>query len=268
MRKYFAACAALLWVCAASFAWAAGDPVARVLTDSGLIEEFSGWEALALSEVELRRSAMSAQEYQRTLDIMRQAFDSGALQKDAEVLLRKYYGEGRLSAWIAWLDDPRRKSMAALEAQAQDAGRQPLSASRKRLLERLEEAAGSTEAALDAQQAVSRALLFAVEPGVPASRRLTPARMNDVLRELKIRMEPSLREMALVSAAQAYRKAGDKQLEDFVALHESRTGKWVRGAARELRNAVLARAVLRAKSAVAGAHDRGTLSPVGERGKE
>lgn len=248
MRQVIAAFFALLF-CSAPPAWAADDPIARVLAGSGLAEDFVAWASLAQAEVELRKSAMPPQEYARTSAVMRAAFDPAALRTDAEDLLRRHYGEARLRAWEGWLSDPRRRRMATLEA-ASNAARSsaaPLPAARRRLLERLDAAAGTTEAALDAQQAVSRALLVAVEPGIPANRRLTPERLEAVMRELKIRMQPALSETVLATGAQAYRRASEEELQAFVMLHESRTGTWVRGVARELRRAVLARAVLRAR---------------------
>ncbi len=100
------------------------------------------------------------------------------------------------------------------------------SAERLPLIERLDEAGGASEAALDITMALVRSLARAADWILPVHARLGPGRLEQRITLTRFAAFPEIRRAYLVNMLVAYRGLDDDELAAYARWVESSAGRW------------------------------------------
>jgi hypothetical protein len=100
------------------------------------------------------------------------------------------------------------------------------SAERVLMIERLDEASGGSEAALDTTMALLRALARTADRILPAYARRGPERLEGQIASVRLTAFPEIRRGCLVNMLVAYRALGDAELAAYARWVESSAGRW------------------------------------------
>jgi len=94
------------------------------------------------------------------------------------------------------------------------------------LVARLDAAGRATETSLDVSMAIIRSLASAVDPYLPAERRLGPSQLESRIREVRAQAFEQVRRVSLVMMLFLYRDVPDADLARYVRFAESEAGQW------------------------------------------
>src|SRR5262245_7691452 len=160
--------------------------------------------------------------------------------------LSRYVNEARLNEVLAWYGTPvgRRVATAEVRFYASDRRREvegyvaglvnnkpsPL---RLALMQRLDAATGATEGSLDLFVAINRSIIRVVEPLMPADRRLGSGQLESQARQIRLRMQESLKQVNIVTMLFLYQGVTDDELRRYIEFMESEAGAWYGTAARQ-----------------------------------
>jgi hypothetical protein len=165
-------------------------------------------------------------------------------------LLRSEFGrhlnEPHLNEVLAWYATPLGRRIAAAEVRFYASDRRSEmedyvaglmtnrpSPIRVALLQRLDAASGSTEGSLDLFVAINRSIIRVVEPLMPAAARPGAGQIESQARQIRLRMQESLRQTSIVTMLFLYQDVTDDELRRYIDFLESDAGAWYSTAARQ-----------------------------------
>jgi len=170
----------------------------------------------------------------------------------------RYVDDARLDEVLAWYATPVGRRIAAAEVRFYASDRQrevedfvaglannAPSAVRVALLQRLDAASGATEGSLDLFVAINRSIIRIVEPLVPEQARMGSGQVESQARQIRLRMQESLKEANVVTMLFLYQGLTDDELRGYIEFFESDAGAWYGSAARQAIVAATASAVER-----------------------
>jgi Domain of unknown function (DUF4124) len=170
----------------------------------------------------------------------------------------RHVDEPRLNEVLAWYATPVGRRVAAAEVRfyASDrrreveefvaglANNRP-SPVRVALLQRLDAASGATEGSLDLFIAINRSIIRVVEPLIPAQSRIGAGQIESQARQIRLRMQESLRQTNIFMMLLLYQGVTDDELRRYIEFLESEAGAWYGTAARQAIVAAIASTVER-----------------------
>jgi hypothetical protein len=225
------------------------DPKAlieEVLELSGAKRQVLQIPALCQSRLSERKGRMKPADYARLSQIVAEAYRPDTLYKAVTDTFKNRFDEKRLlAARQAW-HSPLFKRISALEAKAStpEAARHiqefevqlrrvPPHADRLALIRRVDAAIGSTDFNLEIVLATIRGIALGVDPVMPASQRLKPGQLDQILGDMRTQIRAPLKNQVLVTLLYAYQSLTDKELRAYLAYLQSDAGKWFDRAARD-----------------------------------
>jgi len=136
-----------------------------------------------------------------------------------------------VAAALAWYRSPLGRRIVAADLDVSADGGRPVtmgqpSAERLPLIERLDEAGGASEAALDITMALVRSLARAADWILPVHARLGPGRLEQRITLTRFAAFPEIRRAYLVNMLVAYRGLDDDELAAYARWVESSAGRW------------------------------------------
>ena len=135
------------------------------------------------------------------------------------------------AAALAWYRSPLGRRIVAADLDVPVGGGRPVridppSVERLPLIERLDEAGGASEAALDIAMALVRSLARAADWILPMHARLRPERLEQRITLTRFAAFPEIRRAYLVTMLVAYRGLDDAELAAYARWVESSAGRW------------------------------------------
>jgi len=115
----------------------------------------------------------------------------------------------------------------ALQAYAATLEQQPPAPERVELMKQLIISSGGLDTVVDVQMAFVEAMGRAMNPLLPAARRLSEEQIIQKLDETRPEVEDGMKSYVMVSALYVYRSVNEQDLSDYLALYESDTGRWL-----------------------------------------
>jgi hypothetical protein len=165
-------------------------------------------------------------------DAMAQGFRAERLYEVAEEAFRQRASGLQLAAALRFLRSPiarriedaeRGGSEETLARYTHELASAPPTRERVELLLRLDRASGTSDAAVEMQAAMLKALLQGLYPSGPDVRRT----IEDALDEARPRLARKTRARIQVSLHFMYRDLGDDELSEYVSFLESENGEWL-----------------------------------------
>ncbi|OGL02427.1 MAG: hypothetical protein A3E31_10405 [Candidatus Rokubacteria bacterium RIFCSPHIGHO2_12_FULL_73_22] len=146
----------------------------------------------------------------------------------------------KLAAALAWYRSPVGRRITELEvAFSRSSGTEreieryvgrlqqsPPARERLALVQRLDAAGRATETSLDVSIAIIRSLASAVDPYLPAERRLSRSQLESRIRQVRAQVFEQVRRLSFVMMLFIYRDVSDADLARYVAFAESEPGQW------------------------------------------
>ncbi len=216
-----------------------GPLIDEVLSLSGVDQQINEIAAFALSEIETRKDVLPPKEYNRLESGFADAFGVKRLRETVTHAFLNNYDAARMKEWLMQLRSPLMTRMFALEKAAasknafteiaefaERSRSMPPAPSRLDLLKRLDQATSATELALDSQSAVTRSLLYAINPSLPENKRLTERELERLLSDVRIQTATTLENIAIATYLYTYRSVSNEELASYVAIYESELGNW------------------------------------------
>lgn len=153
--------------------------------------------------------------------------------------LQKNYDQERFEALLEVQRSPFAQKMMQLikEASTPEAMQQmqvyavtleknPPTPERIALIERLDKAAAMTSAAMNIQLQTVQMMIAVLDPLLPPEQRMKPGQKDEMLWQMQLQGRPMIQQFIGLSMLYAYRSLPDKELEQYIALHETDLGKW------------------------------------------
>jgi hypothetical protein len=232
------------------------EPTPGLIDPKALIEEaleLSGAKRQVLqipsvcqSQLSERQGRMKPADYARLSKTVAESYRSDTLYKAVTDTFKSRFDEKRLLAVRQAWHSPLFKRIAALEAQASapeaaariqefaaELRRVPPHADRLALIRRVDAATGSTDFNIEIVLATIRGMALGMDPMMPASQRLKPGQLDQILSDMRTQIRAPLKNQVLVSLLYAYQSLTDEELRAYLAHLESDAGRWFDRAARD-----------------------------------
>lgn len=178
-----------------------------------------------------QRAGLTPRDEAALKDIMRRAFQPDRMLGLVRRTFLTRFDHERMAELATWLRSPLARKMTDLEVKASDPGLDltsftvwtrglPPPASRRRLIERIDQAASLTDGSFDLVAGILRSAFRALEPGAP------PGRIEEVIARVQEQQYGAVKEMIAVRMLYTYQSVSDEELGEYVSFYESPTGKW------------------------------------------
>lgn len=118
------------------------------------------------------------------------------------------------------------EAMQQMQAYATTLEKNPPSPTRLALVERLDKATAATSAALNIQLQTTQTMIAVLDPLLPPEQRMKPGQKDEMLWQMQLQGRPMMQQFIGLHMLYAYRSLPDKELEQYIALHETDLGKW------------------------------------------
>lgn len=225
------------------------DPKALIeetLELSGAKRQVLQIPSVCQSQLSERQGRMKPADYARLSKTVAESYRSDTLYKAVTDTFKSRFDEKRLLAVRHAWHSPLFKRIAALEAQASapeaaariqefaaELRRVPPHADRLALIRRVDAATGSTDFNIEIVLATIRGMALGMDPMMPASQRLKPGQLDQILSDMRTQIRAPLKNQVLVSLLYAYQSLTDEELRAYLAHLESDAGRWFDRAARD-----------------------------------
>lgn len=185
------------------------------------------------------RSRIDPEAMARLSDILMRAFAADTFYARVRDTFVKQADRERLAAVLELVNSPLARQMTELElavgtpdqraelmafVERFKASRPP--EARLALIRRLDAATGATEVTIDVALVVIRSMARVIDASMPADKRLKPGELEAIIARTKASMYDAARLSSSIQLLFAYRSVSDKDLADYVALHETDAGRW------------------------------------------
>lgn len=225
------------------------DPKALIeetLELSGAKRQVLQIPSVCQSQLSERQGRMKPADYARLSKTVAESYRSDTLYKAVTDTFKSRFDEKRLLAVRQAWHSPLFKRIAALEARASapeaaariqefaaELRRVPPHADRLALIRRVDAATGSTDFNIEIVLATIRGMALGMDPMMPASQRLKPGQLDQILSDMRTQIRAPLKNQVLVSLLYAYQSLTDEELRAYLAHLESDAGRWFDRAARD-----------------------------------
>ena len=219
--------------------------IAEALELSGTKKALASVPAHIKLQLDPRQTTLKPPDKARATKILADAFRPVVLYGAVRDAFRSSYDPQRMGVVMAQLRSPLFKKIAALELAAgepsakadlevfaQTLARDVPTPARVDLVQRQEAVVRSAALQMDMSVIAFKAVLRALEPAVPAEKRLTAREVEFAEQTLRAQQD-ALTRGALVRALYTYRTLSDQELATYVEFSESDAGRWFVAAQRK-----------------------------------
>ncbi len=189
-------------------------------------------------QIEQRKAGLSPEQLRSFRAAVGRAYSPDRLKSAAVARLSRSVDRENVAATIDFLRSPLALKMTRLEIAASTAEaaqrmqeygiemeQAPPPPERLALIDRLEQAARSTETGLRLFSTIVMTLERGMAVALPEGSRLSPAQLQSQVHALAAQMRPVIHQSVMVNLLFAYREASDVELDEYVRFHEGRTGQ-------------------------------------------
>lgn len=211
----------------------------ELMEASGLNHQIEQLPAMINAGLRQGRNGMDEDTFAQVSTAMGETHTAKAFTEEIKSSLNKNYDEVRFAAWLALVNSPFAQKMTQLEkeaitpemmrnlqAYAATLDKDPPTPARLALVERMDKATAATSAALNIQLQTAQMIMSVLDPLLPPERRMTPGQKDDMLWQMQLQVRPMIQQFIALNMLYAYRSLPDKDLERYIALYETDTGKW------------------------------------------
>lgn len=214
--------------------------IEQVMKLSGSNEQLEQLPTIMEAGFEQQRPAgVSDAEHERLKSIVRDTFSTSRMQLATANALRKEYDAKRFDALLKLLNTPIARKMSDLELAAATPQIQqelmqyaaslnaaPPAPQRLELIVKLMGAMSSVEAMVNIQAQSVEAMARAMDPILPPEQRLKPGQLEQMIKEMRTQATPGAQQFLTLHNLYTYRSASDAELQEYLALCQSDTGRW------------------------------------------
>lgn len=206
---------------------------------SGLNHQIEQLPAMINAGMQQGRNGMDEDTFAQVSAAMGETHTAQAFTEEIKSSLNKSYDKVRFTALLALVNSPFAQKMTQLEkeastpevmqhlqAYAATLDKDPPAPSRIALIERLDKAAGATSTAMNIQLQTAQTMISVLDPLLPAEQRMKPEQKEEMLWQMQLQGRPMMQQFIGLNMLYAYRSLPDKELEQYVTLHETDLGKW------------------------------------------
>ena len=218
----------------------ADEEVEAILELFGVRAQIDQMPEIILAALAQHQTRMEPEIYGALRTAFEQSFTAEALYDEVAATFTRQAEQKRFVAALAWLNTPLSKKMTALEVAAGTAEavqeiqkfganmdqRSP-SKPRWAIIERMDEVLGATDAGLELQIAILRALLEGVNPMLPQDRRTTPEQLDALAASVRTQLRAALQQQIRVALLYTYRDVPQPELTEYLAHWETDDGQWL-----------------------------------------
>ena len=220
----------------------AGDRAAidALLDVSGLKRQLAGITTRIRTEFHQQHGQLTAQDFAQAEQIAARHVRSESVYGLIAEGVGKRADATKLQAALGWYRSPLGRRITEIEVAFSTSGgvereieryigrlrQRPPERERVALVARLDAAGRATETSLDVSMAIIRSLAAAVDPYLPAERRLGRSQLESRIREVRAQAFEQVRRLSLVMMLFLYRDVPDADLARYVRFAESEAGQW------------------------------------------
>lgn len=216
-----------------------GKVIDEVMEVSGLNHQIEQLPAMINAGMQQGRNEMDEATFTQVSTATSETHTAKAFAEEIKGGLNKNYDEARFAALLALVNSPFAQKITQLEKEASTSemmqnlqaysatlDKDPPAPARIALIERMDKATAATSAALNIQLQTAQMIMSVLDPLLPPERRMTPGQKDDMLWQMQLQVRPMIQQFIALNMLYAYRSLSDKDLEQYIALHETELGKW------------------------------------------
>jgi len=213
--------------------------IEQIMMKSGMtemIEELPGVAAMGFDQQS--PPPMDRREYEQFRGIYLQAFNASLIRETITRYLNNHYDAKRFTELLTMLRTPLAEKMTELEVQASSVESQQqmmqsantimgqVSPERLALIRRLDKAQKATQSMLAMQMTMTRAMMVNTNKLIPKKQQLSERHMADSLEDIRKQSLFPTQQYIQLNMVYAYGAATDAELGNYIALYESKVGRW------------------------------------------
>ncbi len=211
----------------------------EALTISGIRRQIEGLPAQVLAGAETGQSPLPPKDRAAVARIIADAFRAGPILTTVRTALQKNYDATQMGLLLAQLRTPTARKMAEFESAAtapdvvdklrafaarlKDA---PPAPERVVRLAQLDQATETTDIVLELRTVSLAAALKVLSALMPPEKRTAPAQAEAMAKEFVGRQREAARQEMLLLFLYVYRDATDQEIEEYIAIGGSESGRW------------------------------------------
>jgi hypothetical protein len=213
--------------------------IEEALTISGIKRQIEDLPEQVRAGADASQSQLRPKERAALAKIIGAAFRSGPILTTVRSAFQKSYDPMQMGLLLAQLRTPTARKMAVLEGAGSEpdvvaklqtfaAGLKdaPPAEDRVARLVRLDVATGTTDLVIEMRAASIAAAFKVLSALMPPEKRLPPAQMNAAVRNLVGQQREIARREILVLFLFIYREATDAELDEYIGIGSSESGRW------------------------------------------
>ncbi len=213
--------------------------IEQIMAESGWNEMIKQMPAMAAMGFDQQQPPpINRDEYEKFRTALLQTFDVDRMRETIVAYLAERYDHQRYSAFLALLRTPLAQKMTALEIEANTPQAQQemmqmgniimgqASPRRLELVRRLDAVTVASETALDVELMIAGAMMRNMNKIAPPGRRMSEAQLDQMLTQMRMQSIFPVRQFTHLNMVYAYRSVSDKELAQYLQLHESEAGRW------------------------------------------
>jgi hypothetical protein len=237
----------------------------EALTLSGVRKQIETLPAQVQAGAEASQSPLPQKDRAFVAGIIADAFRSGPILESVRTAFQTRYDPMQMGLLLAQLRTPPARRMTELEgaafapdfsqklrafvAQFEDT---PPARDRVARLARLDAISGTTDLILELRVVAIAAAFKALSPLMPPESRVAPARVDAAARDLVGRQRDTAGQETLLTFLYVYRDATEQELDEYMGIGGSPSGRWFQDVYRKALIQALTTATVRAVRGVAG----------------
>ncbi len=213
--------------------------IEEIMKESGtdaMIEQVPAMVAMGFDQQQ--PPPLDRDDYEKFRKTFIAAFDPPRIRQTIVMHLQENYDTERYAAFLTQLKSPLGRKMTALETAAHTPQAQQemmrmgniimgqASPERLKLVRRLDEAAGATDGNLHMQMLMTETMIRNLNRIMPAPKRLSDPQMNQMLEQIRMQSIFPIRQVTHLSMVYTFRSIDDTELQEYIQLYESDTGRW------------------------------------------
>jgi hypothetical protein len=211
----------------------------EALEISGIKRQIEGLPAQVRAGADLSKSPLSPKDRATLLGILGDAFRSGPILATVRATFQKNYDAMQMGMLLGQLRMPTARKMAQLEGAADDPGvveklrafaeklkDAPPAPDRVARLVQLERVSETTDFLLDVRAASLVAAFRVLSAVMPPEKRMRPAQLDAMVKELVSKQREAARQEMLLLFLYLYRDATDQELDEYIVVSASESGRW------------------------------------------
>ncbi|MFQ5794400.1 MAG: HEAT repeat domain-containing protein [Candidatus Bipolaricaulia bacterium] len=220
--------------------------IEEILELSGMKKQIERIPARVDAELAQRQTEMNREDYEKIRKIMVESYRYDAVYRAVVDKFTDNFDQIRLLTVLNQLHSPVFQKIFQLETQAStleaiqemekfaaQLQSNPPTQERLALVQRLDEATGTTELSFEMSLAIFRGMVKAFDPILPPEERKELEELeqlvNDMVNDMRSQLQPLLKNNTWVSFLYTYRSASDEELTQYIDFWESDLGQWFIG---------------------------------------